>query len=60
LKDFTRHCHANHQQAGIYFTPFTAWTHDGNRGVEGTSWRYKDIFFTKRRRCSKRAGATDG
>jgi alpha-galactosidase len=45
LKDFTSRCRANHQQAGIYFTPFTAWTHDGNQEVEGTSWRYKDIFL---------------
>jgi alpha-galactosidase len=45
LKKFVDHCHANHQQAGIYFTPFTAWTHDGNKNVEGTSCHYKDIFL---------------
>ena len=45
LKEFVDHCHANHQEAGIYFTPFTAWTHDGNKNVEGTSYQYKDIFL---------------
>jgi len=45
LMEFVLHCHANHQEAGIYFTPFTAWTHDGNQKVNGTSWHYKDIFL---------------
>lgn len=45
LKEFVLHCHANHQEAGIYFTPFTAWTHDGNQSVNGTPWHYKDIFL---------------
>jgi alpha-galactosidase len=45
LRDFVLHCHANHQEAGIYFTPFTAWTHDGDKAVGGTSWHYKDIFL---------------
>lgn len=45
LKEFVLHCHTNHQEAGIYFTPFTAWTHDGNQSVKGTPWHYKDIFL---------------
>ncbi len=45
LKEFVLHCHSNHQEAGIYFTPFTAWTHDGNQAVKGTSWHYKDLFL---------------
>jgi alpha-galactosidase len=45
LKQFVLHCHTNHQEAGIYFTPFTAWTHDGNQKVNGTPWHYKDIFL---------------
>lgn len=45
LKEFVLHCHSNHQEAGIYFTPFTAWTHDGNQSVKDTSWHYKDIFL---------------
>jgi alpha-galactosidase len=45
LKEFVLHCHANYQEAGIYFTPFTAWTHDGNQRVNGTPWHYKDIYL---------------
>ncbi len=45
LKEFVLHCHANHQEAGIYFTPFTAWTHDGNQIIKGTPWHYKDIYL---------------
>ena len=45
LKAFAQHCHAKHQLAGIYFTPFTAWGHDGGKPVEGTQWHYKDIYL---------------
>jgi alpha-galactosidase len=45
LKEFVDHCHANHQRAGIYFTPFTAWTHDGSKEVKGTDYHYKDLFL---------------
>jgi alpha-galactosidase len=45
LKEFVLHCHANHQEAGIYFSPFTGWKPDGNQIVSGTRWRYKDIFL---------------
>ncbi|HWY29899.1 MAG TPA: hypothetical protein VNX46_04045, partial [Candidatus Acidoferrum sp.] len=45
LKAFVDHCKANHQEAGIYFTPFTAWTKDGNKPVDGTNFKYKDIFL---------------
>ena len=48
LKTFVDHCHANHQEAGIYFTPFTAWTKDGNKPVDGTHFKYKDIFLRAR------------
>jgi alpha-galactosidase len=45
LKAFVEHCKVNHQEAGIYFTPFTAWTKDGNKPVDGTNFKYKDIFL---------------
>jgi alpha-galactosidase len=45
LKQFVEHCKANHQEAGIYFTPFTAWSVKDDAAVPGTSYRYKDIFL---------------
>jgi alpha-galactosidase len=45
LKEFVSHCRANHQEAGIYFTPFTAWTHDGSKIAEGTAYHYSDLFL---------------
>jgi len=47
LREFVDHCHSNHQEAGIYFTPFTTWRSDGNSTVEGTDNKYKydDIFL---------------
>jgi len=45
LKQFVEHCRANHQQAGIYFTPFTAWGVKGDDAVPGTDYKYKDIFL---------------
>lgn len=48
LKAFVDHCKANHQEAGIYFTPFTAWTKDGNKPVDGTNFKYRDIFLYAR------------
>jgi alpha-galactosidase len=50
LKAFVNHCQANHQEAGIYFTPFTSWTQDGNQPVEGGTYKYKDIFLYARGR----------
>ncbi len=45
LKQFVEHCKANHQEAGIYFTPFTAWGAKDDDPVPGTSCQYKDIFL---------------
>ena len=45
LKQFVKHCRANHQEAGIYFTPFTAWGVKGDDTVPGTTYKYKDIFL---------------
>jgi alpha-galactosidase len=45
LKQFVEHCEANHQEAGIYFTPFTAWGAKDDEPVPGTSCQYKDIFL---------------
>jgi alpha-galactosidase len=45
LKEFVNHCQSNHQEAGIYFTPFAAWSPDDNARIEGTDYRYKDIYL---------------
>jgi hypothetical protein len=37
LQDFVNHCHANHQKAGIYWTPFVDWGLSATRAVEGSS-----------------------
>jgi len=45
LKQFVEHCKANRQEAGIYFTPFTAWGVKDDNPVPGTPYRYKDILL---------------
>ncbi len=36
-----RHLHAQGQKAGIYFTPFSYWSDDFTKPVEGTDGKYK-------------------
>lgn len=40
-------CHSRGQKAGIYYTPFTCWTHNFDQVVEGTEGRYtyRDIIL---------------
>ncbi|HEY3862008.1 MAG TPA: alpha-galactosidase [Verrucomicrobiae bacterium] len=45
LKQFVAHCHSNHQEAGVYFTPFTSWQGNGDTPVPGTAYRYKDLYL---------------
>jgi len=45
LKEFVDHCHINHQEAGIYFTPFAVWHANDDSPVPGTNYKYKDIFL---------------
>jgi len=45
LREFVDHCHQNNQEAGIYFTPFTAWSPHDNGRVADTNYRYKDIYL---------------
>ena len=45
LKAFVDHCHQNHQQAGIYFGPFAAWGNNRDKMVEGSRYKYKDIYL---------------
>jgi alpha-galactosidase len=45
LKQFVDHCHSNHQEAGIYFTPFTSWGGNDEARIAGTEYRYKDIYL---------------
>lgn len=49
LKDFVKHCEANGQIPGIYWTPFSFWgSATDNWDVEGTDGKYKyqDIMIT--------------
>ncbi len=45
LKRFVGHCKANHQEAGIYFTPFADFGRHEDAMVEGSLYRYKDIYL---------------
>ena len=36
-----QHAHAQGQKAGIYFTPFSYWSDDFSKGVEGSDGKYK-------------------
>jgi len=45
LKQFVEHCRTNHQEAGIYFTPFAAWHVNDDTPVPGTKYQYKDLFL---------------
>ncbi len=45
LKAFVDHCHANGQEAGVYFTPFAAWHQADDAVVEGTDYKYRDIYL---------------
>jgi alpha-galactosidase len=45
LKQFVDHCQSNHQEAGIYFTPFTDWSGNDEARIAGTEYRYKDIYL---------------
>lgn len=61
LKDFVKHCEANGQIPGIYWTPFSFWGGaNDNWNVEGTNGKYKynDIIITangKKRRIESYA-----
>ncbi|MBK5719610.1 VCBS repeat-containing protein [Dysgonomonas sp. Marseille-P4677] len=47
LIDFVKHCEANGQEAGIYWTPFSDWGADGERSLDGTNgqYKYKDVYL---------------
>lgn len=47
LKAFVDHCNANGQEAGIYWGPFSDWSDNGERFMEGTNnqYRYKDAYL---------------
>lgn len=45
LKQFVDHCKSNHQEAGIYFTPFTDFGRRPNALVEGSQFHYSDIYL---------------
>lgn len=45
LKQFVEHCHANHQEAGIYLAPFAVWHVNDNAPVADTNYKFKDIYL---------------
>ena len=45
LKKFVDTVHQNGQKAGIYWAPFVDWAKDSNRTVEGSNYKYKDIWL---------------
>ena len=45
LKQFVDHCHANHQEAGIYFTPFSLWHGSDESNIAGTNYKFKNDFL---------------
>ncbi|HUA65616.1 MAG TPA: hypothetical protein VME24_07200 [Alphaproteobacteria bacterium] len=48
LISFARHCHANGQKAGIYFTPFTYWgtaSQGSNSVATGSSYDWSDLYL---------------
>jgi len=46
LKDFVRHCKANGQVAGIYWTPFTDWGKRPDAAIkEAPQYKFKDVYL---------------
>jgi alpha-galactosidase len=48
LISFVKHCHANGQKAGIYFTPFTYWgtaSQGSNNIATGSSYYWSDLYL---------------
>jgi len=45
LKAFVDHCHTNGQEAGVYFTPFAAWRQSDDAVVEGTDYKFRDLYL---------------
>ena len=45
LKQFADHCHSNHQEAGIYLTPFARFGGNDESTVPGTDYKFKDLYL---------------
>jgi len=46
LSNFVQHCKANHQKAGIYYTPFSDWGKNPEKEIEGVpGWKCKDAYL---------------
>jgi alpha-galactosidase len=56
LKQFVDHCRSNHQEAGIYFTPFALWHGNAGTPVAGTAYKYSDLYLTAHGRKESIAG----
>ena len=45
LKQFAGHCCSNHQEAGIYLTPFASFGRNDEASVAGTDYTFKDLYL---------------
>ena len=46
LADIVKHCKANHQKAGIYYTPFSDWGKNPEKEIEGApGYKCKDAYL---------------
>ena len=45
LRQFAGHCRSNHQEAGIYLTPFARFGGNDETAVPGTGYKYKDLYL---------------
>ncbi len=58
LKDFVRHCKANGQMAGIYWTPFTDWGKHPERTIkDAPDYKFKDVYLYANGRPQELDGA---
>jgi len=53
LRLFVDHCKSNHQEAGVYFGPFTAWGNNDEKTVEGSDYKYTDIYLYANQKIQK-------
>ena len=60
LEDFARHCVANGQIPGIYWTPFNDWFPDNERDIEGNNgYKYSQSHLNGQKRKLYGAGCMD-
>jgi len=57
MKQYTRYCGDKGLKTGLYWTPFVDWANNANRSVEGSSYKYGDIWLYANGQPVKRTGA---